>query len=169
MNNIKTWQERVRDSYSEVLDGPALSSFNAVLAELAEWRSIATVQLQSNRYDRLTAALSIIKQDYSPECLAMASTAEYVEDAVGQLIDAGYVPVAAHQQQEKASAPVSVPEGWKLTRCEDGAIIVQKDGLGGYAAWKDDSNIASSILYHFAEEVLATVPAAPIQQEGDRG
>lgn len=66
-----------------------------------------------------------------------------------------------------AQAPVrEVPEGWKLTRCEDGTIIVSKNNIGGYAAWKDDSNIASSILYHFADEFLATVPAAPVQQEG---
>lgn len=65
-------------------------------------------------------------------------------------------------------APVrEVPEGWKLTRCEDGTIIVSKNNIGGYAAWKDDSNIASSILYHFADEFLATVPAAPVQPEGE--
>ena len=51
-----------------------------------------------------------------------------------------------------------MPEGWKLTRCEDGAIIVSKNNIGGYAAWKDDSNIASSILYHFADELLAAAP-----------
>lgn len=35
-------------------------------------------------------AIALIKQDYSEECLMMASVQEYVADAVGQLIEAGY-------------------------------------------------------------------------------
>lgn len=61
--------------------------------------------------------------------------------------------------QDQVAAVRAVPEGWKLTRCEDGAIIVSKNSIGGYAAWKDDSNIASSILYHFADELLTAAPS----------
>jgi hypothetical protein len=66
---------------------------------------------------------------------------------------------ATQPAQEQVAAVRAVPEGWKLTRCEDGTIIVSKNNIGGYAAWKDDSNIASSILYHFADEVLAAAPS----------
>ena len=40
----------------------------------------------------IKGAVAIVKQDYRSECLKMASTEEYVQDAVHQLIEAGYRP-----------------------------------------------------------------------------
>lgn len=55
--------------------------------------SAATEQAAPAGRDALVAAgLAVIKHDYSPECLRMASTKSYVEDAVGQLVDAGWQP-----------------------------------------------------------------------------
>lgn len=48
---------------------------------------------------KIAAALSVIKQDYSPECLRMASTSDYVTDAIGQLIDAGLVATPQQHAQ----------------------------------------------------------------------
>lgn len=89
------------------------------------------------------------------------------EDCIGFRVayDFASEELAIAAWNRRATKASAVPEGWKLTRCEDGAIIVQKDGLGGYAAWKDDSNIASSILYHFADELLSAAPAAPLADE----
>lgn len=44
---------------------------------------------QDVRTRQIAAALVLVKQDYSPDCLKMASTFYYVVDAVGQLVDAG--------------------------------------------------------------------------------
>jgi hypothetical protein len=53
----------------------------------------------ANFYDLVTLGLSSLKQDYSPECLKMASTESYVEDAVATLVRAGWRPTGdkAHE------------------------------------------------------------------------
>lgn len=50
--------------------------------------------------------------------------------------------------------PVAMPHGWKITR-ESGYVVVKKIGVGGYATTKNDENIASSILFHLASDMLA--------------
>lgn len=56
-------------------------------------------------------------------------------------------------------APVAkVPEGWSITDCGDGTIIVQKRGFGGYASNASHENIASAILHALAKDMLAAAP-----------
>jgi hypothetical protein len=51
-----------------------------------------------------------------------------------------------------------VPDGWDITMADDGAIIVRKSNIGGYVATKDSDNIASSILFALASDLLAVAP-----------
>lgn len=69
---------------------------------------------------------------------------------------------AAHELidflRQALSAP-RVPDGWIIRRGNDGAIVVQKHGVGGYAAREmGGSGIAESILYHLADAMLAASP-----------
>lgn len=67
----------------------------------------AQVEPVANRASKIEAALALLKQDYSPECLKMASTREYVEDAVQTLIGAGYtLPQQAKDEGLEAAAKV---------------------------------------------------------------
>lgn len=56
--------------------------------------------------------------------------------------------------------PVAIPEGWRM-RIEEGAAVVQKEGLGGVVAYADDASIAASILHALVTDLLATRDAAP--------
>lgn len=83
-----------------------------------------------NFYDLVTLGLSSLKQDYSPECLQMASTASYVEDAVATLVRAGWRPTEckAHEYAPDYvdSKPTAAP-----------AAQVQDDWLE-FLAWRAD-------------------------------
>lgn len=69
----------------------------------------------------------------------------------------------AIEQLAALTAP-RVPEGWVIRRGNDGAIVAQKHGVGGYAAREDGrSGIAESILYHLCDDMLTTAPA-PAEQ-----
>jgi hypothetical protein len=48
---------------------------------------------------------------------------------------------------------------WKIERKGE-AITVCHDVIGGYAATEQDTNIASTVLYHLAATVLATQPTS---------
>jgi hypothetical protein len=102
----------------------------------------------SERSKRIAAALSVIKQDYSPDCLRMASTADYVADAVGQLIDAGLI----------FSQPV-------------GAVVedeVMRDALLNIRDYRTDvdDTIAARSMRFYAEMALASQPAKPADVGG---
>jgi len=62
-----------------------------------------------NFYDLVTLGLSSIKQDYSPECLQMASTESYVEDAVVTLVKAGWRPTGDKSHERAADYIDSKP------------------------------------------------------------
>lgn len=53
-----------------------------------------------------------------------------------------------------------IPEGWRM-RIEEGAAVVQKEGLGGVVAYADDASIAATILHALVTDLLATRDAAP--------
>jgi DNA (cytosine-5)-methyltransferase 1 len=62
---------------------------------------------------------------------------------------------------ERAPASqAAAPAGWDVRR-HGPVMIVQKPGVGGYLAEPDSDDIASSILFHFATDVLAG--AAPVE------
>ena len=65
--------------------------------------------------------------------------------------------------KEKAEAAPSIPAGWIVRSKDDSVIVVQKHGLGGYAARHDDDNIASSILHAFASDLLEAAPCKPAE------
>lgn len=75
---------------------------------------------------------------------------------------AGYLALRAVAAEKEAQAVphVVVPQGWDIQRQGD-FIQVWKDGLGAYAASETDNNIASSILYNLASDLLAAAPKAP--------
>ena len=50
-----------------------------------------------------------------------------------------------------------VPEGWRIRR-DRGAIVVEHPKIGGYAATADSESIAATILYEFANAMLAPAP-----------
>ena len=88
--NAVVWLKNVRDGISTPAD--ALAEMESNIARI---RAIGNLHqpeppAADERAARVERALAVLKQDYSPECLQMATTKEYVEDAVTQLIDAGY-------------------------------------------------------------------------------
>jgi hypothetical protein len=73
---------------------------------------------RTERSKRIAAALSAVKQDYSPDCLRMASTSDYVADAIGQLIDAGLL---AAPQQHAQAAQTEINDALDRADAEDAA------------------------------------------------
>jgi hypothetical protein len=70
-----------------------------------------------DRDAKIKSALSIIRQDYSKDCLAMASVREYVEDAIQQLIDAGYSNLSAPSEpKERDKVELSIELANKVER-----------------------------------------------------
>lgn len=69
-----------------------------------------------------------------------------------------------HAEPAAARDSGAVPEGWELTR-NGNFIIVAKPGLGRFAALKDDTSIASAILYELADALLAATPSHPAEGE----
>src|SRR5690625_2607529 len=51
-------------------------------------------------------------------------------------------------------APAAVPEGWHISRTEDGKIIVQKSHVAGFVASEESGGIAESTLYYLADDLL---------------
>jgi hypothetical protein len=49
---IKPWQDRVRESYSETVDGPTLSPINAACAEIADLRAELARRCRAQRTDK---------------------------------------------------------------------------------------------------------------------
>lgn len=92
-------------------------------------------------------------------------------------IDAQAARIAELEAQiAAASAPAdtdklreAIPEGWAFDMTSSGHMTVQKKGLGGYLASPDSSNIASSLLFELANDLLAasTVLQAPVHEVPD--
>jgi hypothetical protein len=69
-----------------------------------------------------------------------------------------------------ASKPVvAVPTGWRIRIFDDGAAVVEKDGLGGVVCKSSDESIASAILRELVGDILAASPAAPSPAQTERG
>lgn len=64
-------------------------------------------------------------------------------------------------------AAAAVPEGWTFDMTTSGHMTVQKKGLGGYLASPGSSNIASSILFELASNLLAAAPQPAAAPFGD--
>lgn len=135
---------------------------------------MATEQIKAERSKKISSALSTIKQDYSPECLEMASTFDYVTDAVGQLIDAGYLtsqPVPAKPEGAEAvlnqcrnklidSGAQAIPKSCRrcgLNKfCADTALPqrtgdrAEGDGLAGRVETPDYSDMSREALERHA-------------------
>lgn len=104
------------------------------LAEVAAVRAVP-----EDRAAKLAAAFAIVKQDYSHKCLQMATTPEYVINAISQLIDAGY---AAPSPQPELSDCIDTPEFRQkiatLVDATHGAFLNAIDELVAHIdAWKD--------------------------------
>ena len=81
---------------------------------------------------------------------------------VDSLTDSLWYAWRARAALPPPAAPANTtPAGWVLDRRDDATIIVSKPKLGGYVASKNDSSIASSVLYELAADLLSTAPAAP--------
>lgn len=89
--------------------------------------------------------LAWVDQNFDIEC------ADQVVAQLQEILWQTHLRAAAH--------PAVVLDGWRIKRHEDGDIVVQKDGIGGYAASSDDSNIASYILHALAGAILAAQQA----------
>jgi hypothetical protein len=77
-------------------------------AELASARALANDSaarvaqapgIQGNHYDLMSSALEAIKQSYAPEHIASHSVEEYVENAVMQLVEAGWSPAPSEHSR----------------------------------------------------------------------
>lgn len=51
-----------------------------------------------------------------------------------------------------------VPDGWRIEE-KGGALIVRKNGFGGYSARKNTESIAEAVLHELALDLLAASPA----------
>lgn len=58
----------------------------------------------------------------------------------------------------RKESSVVVPEGWEIKQPDNATIIVSKAHIGGYVATNNSENIASSILFALASDLLATAP-----------
>lgn len=72
----------------------------------------------------------------------------------------GLEPTPVDARLAEGVRPVAIPEGWRM-RIEEGAAVVQKEGLGGVAVYADDANIAAGILHALVTDILAARDAAP--------
>ena len=97
-------------------------------------------------YMKEAERLSRVLEDIAQTALRGAEN----EQIRGHLMDAA--EMLAHIQRG------AVPEGWKVRR-DRGAIVVEHPKVGGYAATADSESIASTILYEFANAMLAAAPA----------
>jgi hypothetical protein len=66
----------------------------------------------------------------------------------------------AHALLSASKPAVTVPTGWRIRIFDDGAAVVEKDGLGGVVCKSSDESIASAILRELVGDILAASPAA---------
>lgn len=99
------------------------------------------------------------------DCAAAGCNATAERAKLEKEIGCGNMPGAmrnlfwqVYSMGKKAGAAEAVPAGWNFTRHADGDIVVQKDTIGGFSVSEHGDEIASSILWYLANDILAADP-----------
>lgn len=181
MSNIKTWVER------SFADGSKQLATAYMQAEIAELR--AAVAARATPAQPVSSPSSVgaaIRALPLPEAIwAAIDTPEGVqfhpfeEQAKRFSIDGECAPYYGADQirallSEAAAIAEQVqgqqvPEGWTFDMTTGGHMTVQKKGLGGYLASANSSNIASSLLFELASDLLAAAPSIPHDGQKSEG
>lgn len=145
-----------------------LALIDAALAHRADGGTAGhnDVTISIDEYDRLECCRRLL------EIIAVGDSADPVADAKQELVSHGFwnddaTPPTAPQDGAPAAEVVELA-GWQIERTER-RIIVQHPSVGAYAGSPDDAeNVASVILYHLAETLLASQGAEgrqPLSEE----